>query len=80
MLDRRRPDCQADPFENEQKYPGVKTGARGKNLPVGSFYGYETGIVGLRLFPNPAFNEDAARKWNADLYTPTETTTSRRIS
>ncbi len=23
----------ADPFENEQKYPGVKIGARGKNIP-----------------------------------------------
>ena len=32
-LDQRRPDCPPDPFENEQKYPGVKIGARGKNLP-----------------------------------------------
>lgn len=27
-LDKRRPDCRPDPFENEQKYPGVKPGAR----------------------------------------------------
>ena len=26
-----RSDCPPDPFENEQKYPGVKIGARGKN-------------------------------------------------
>jgi hypothetical protein len=61
-------DCKPDPFENEQKYPGVKVGARGKNIPVGSYYGYATGIVGLRLFPNPAFDEDAQKKWNAEKY------------
>jgi hypothetical protein len=43
-LDKRRPDCRPDPFENEQKYPGVKLGARGKNIDAGSFYGYETGM------------------------------------
>ncbi|HEY6349535.1 MAG TPA: hypothetical protein VI636_09015 [Candidatus Angelobacter sp.] len=68
-LDKRRADCKPDPFENEQKYPGVKIGARGatvngKDFPVGSFYGYETGIVGLRLFPNPAFDDAAAKKWD----------------
>ena len=30
-LDRRVTTCQPDPFEDEQKYPGVKIGARGKN-------------------------------------------------
>jgi hypothetical protein len=67
-LDQRRPDCAPDPFENEQKYPGVRAGARGRSLPVGSYYGYQTGIVGLRLFPNPAFDESAARKWDAGRY------------
>ncbi len=67
-LDARSKDCPADPFENEQKYPGVKIGARGKNMPVGSFYGYATGIVGLRLFPNPDFDEAAAKKWDAEKY------------
>ena len=64
-LDTRDPACPPDPFENEQKYPGVKIGARGKNIPAGSFYGYATGIVGLRLFPNPDFDEAAAKKWDA---------------
>ena len=41
-LDIRSKDCPPDPFENEQKYPGVKIGARGKNMPVGSYYGYAT--------------------------------------
>ena len=67
-LDKRSPNCPPDPFENEAKYPGVKIGARGKNLPVGSFYGWATGIVGLRLFPNPDFDEEAARKWDAKRY------------
>jgi hypothetical protein len=67
-LDTRSKDCPADPFENEQKYPGVKIGARGKNVPVGSYYGYATGIVGLRLFPNPDFDETAAKRWDAERF------------
>ena len=74
-LDKRRPDCAPDPFENEKKYPGVPFGARGKTvgpkgerLEVGSYYGYETGIVGLRLFPNPDFDEKAAVHWDAEKY------------
>ncbi len=62
------PGCPPDPFENEQKYPGVETGARGKNIPVGSYYGYASGIVGLRLFPNPAFDEAAQKKWDPKRY------------
>lgn len=67
-LDQRRPDCPPDPFENEQKYPGVKYGTRGKNIPAGSYYGYATGIVGLRLFPNPDFDEAAQKKWDPVRY------------
>ena len=67
-LDQRDPSCPSDPFENETKYPGVKIGARGKNLPTGSYYGYAAGVVGLRLFPNPDFDEDAAKKWDPKRY------------
>jgi hypothetical protein len=67
-LDTRSKDCPADPFENEQKYPGVKIGARGKNVPVASYYGYATGIVGLRLFPNPDFDEAAAKRWDPERF------------
>ena len=67
-LDVRRPDCPPDPFENEKKYPGVQIGTRGKNLPVGSYYGYGTGVVGLRLFPNPEFDEKAAQRWDPKRY------------
>jgi len=82
-LDERDPNCPADPFENEQKYPGVRIGSRGEELPkgnanqyfpkdgkmpVGSYYGYATGILGLRLFPNPDFDEKAAKKWDPERY------------
>lgn len=67
-LDVRDPNCPADPFENAEKYPGVAIGARGKNMPTGSYYGYPTGIVGMRLFPNPDFDEAAAKEWNAERF------------
>jgi hypothetical protein len=68
-LDKRRSDCPPDPFENDKKYLGVAIGARGKNkLPIGSSYGWATGVVGLRLFPNPDFDEAAAKKWDAAKY------------
>ena len=62
------PDCPPDPFENVTKYPGVAIGARGENLPAGSFYGEASGIVGLRLLPNPDFDEEAAEDWDAVRY------------
>jgi hypothetical protein len=78
-LDVRSKDCPPDPFENEAKYPGVKIGARGqpigggRHLPVGSYFGYATGIVGLRLFPNPDFDEKAAKNWDSERYYTDET-------
>jgi hypothetical protein len=67
-LDQRDPSCGPDPFENEAKYPGVKIGARGDNIPAGSYYGYGTGIVGLRLFPNPDFDAQAEKDWDPERY------------
>jgi hypothetical protein len=72
-VDQRQADCPIDPFENETKYPGVKSGSRGQTLngkafETGSFYGYASGIVGLRLFPNPNFDEAAAKRWDAERY------------
>jgi hypothetical protein len=73
-LDVRRANCAPDPFEDETKYPGVKIGARGATfkdgaiLPVGSYFGYATGIVGLRLFPNPYFDQAAKDKWDPERY------------
>jgi hypothetical protein len=68
-LDQRRSDCPRDPFDDAERYPGVKFGARGSDgLPVGSYYGEPTGIVGLRLFPNPYFDEAARRRWDPKRY------------
>jgi hypothetical protein len=67
-LDRRDSNCPPEPFEDETRYPGVRIGARGKNIPVGSYYGYSSGVLGLRLFPNPDFDEAAAKKWDPVRY------------
>ncbi len=73
-LDVRRKDCPEDPFAKEEKYPGVKIGARGMTfsdgtkLPVGSYFGEPTGVVGLRLFTNPAFDQKAKNRWDAERY------------
>jgi hypothetical protein len=73
-LDVRARDCPPDPFEDEGRYPGVALGSRGKPLgngaaePVGSYYGYATGIIGLRLFPNPDFDAQAAKDWDPERY------------
>ena len=57
-----------DPFADETKYPGVKFLHRGEAMPAGSFYGYPTGIVGLRLFPNPYFDAKAKANWDPARY------------
>jgi len=60
--------CPPDPFADAEKYPGVMIGARGENVPVGSYYGEPSGVVGLRLFPNPDFDEKAERDWDPVRY------------
>jgi len=67
-LDARSTACPPDPFADAAKYPGIAIGARGKTVPVGSYYGEGTGIVGLRLFPNPDFDDAAKRHWDAERY------------
>ena len=67
-LDVRDPKCPPDPFANAKDYPGVTVGARGKTMDGGSYYGEPTGVVGLRLFTNPDFDERARRRWNSDRF------------
>ncbi|MCK0139124.1 hypothetical protein [Aliiroseovarius sp. F47248L] len=67
-LDIRRDDCTPDPFANAEKYPGVEIGARGRNMPIWSYYGEPTGVLGLRLFPNPEFDERAEERWDAERF------------
>jgi hypothetical protein len=67
-LDVRDPQCPPDPFADPVRYPGIPIGARGRTAAVGSYYGEPTGIVGLRLFPNPDFDERARQRWNSDRF------------
>lgn len=78
-LDERLEDCTTDPFGGnaaaDARYPGVVIGARGKSewlkgetMPAGSYYGKPSGVVGLRLFPNPDFDAEAAKKWDPVRY------------
>lgn len=76
-LDERLSTCDPDPFADEKAYPGLKIGSRGKTLkykgkeiqfPVGSFYGYPSGVIGFRIFPNPDFDQKAADAWDADRF------------
>lgn len=65
-LDVRDPSCPKDPFDDPKKYPGLVLDEKGEAL--GSYYGKPTGIVGLRLFPNPKFDKKAAGEWDAENY------------
>ena len=67
-LDVRDPACPPDPFANAGKYKGVQVGARGKTVGVGSYYGEPSGIVGLRILPNPAFDANARKQWDSERY------------
>ncbi len=69
-LDVRDPECPPEPFEDPKYSPLVGPGARGDSsrLSTGSSYGYASGVVGLRLFPNPDFDEAAARRWDPERY------------
>src|SRR5262249_3291484 len=69
-IDQRDSSCKPDPFADAAKYPGARVGARGTTVPVGSYYGEPTGVVGLRLFPNPDFDAKARRHWNAERFYP----------
>ena len=67
-LDQRQMSCVADPFANTEKYLGVPVGARGRNISPGSVYGEPSGVVGLRLFPNPDFRDGAVTRWDPVRY------------
>ena len=67
-LDQRDPSCPPDPFADPAKYPGVQIRARGKTVPTGSYYGEPSGVMGLRLFPNPDFDASAQARWDPERY------------
>lgn len=67
-LDQRDASCPRDPFADPAKYPGVQIRARGKTVPTGSYYGEPSGVMGLRLFPNPDFDASAQARWDPERY------------
>ena len=55
-----RPTASPIPSPMRKSIRVSKIGARGRaTFPVGSYYGEPLGVVGLRLFPNPDFDERA---------------------
>ncbi len=66
--EKRDPACAADPFADATKYPGIRIGARGGGVPLGSYFGEPSGVLGLRLFPNPDFDEKAKAAWDPKRY------------
>ena len=62
-LDVRDPTCPPDPFANDDEVSGRRRSARAaRPCRVGSYYGEPTGIVGLRLFPNPGLRREGAQE------------------
>jgi hypothetical protein len=49
-----------------EKYGSTYPGSKGKIDE--RHYGWPTGVVGLRLFPNPAFTAEAKKQWNVREY------------
>ncbi len=39
-----------------------------KHIPPPDIYGISSGVIGLRLFPNPNFTAEHQARWNADRY------------
>jgi hypothetical protein len=82
-IDQRDPNCPDDPFGGnaaaDSKYKGVTISARGTKVkvgaqqkdwtvPIGSYYGEPTGVLGLRLFANPDFDAVAASRWDPERF------------
>ena len=56
------------PSEKLATYPYKASLGENGDLPVGSYYGEPSGVMGLRLFPNPDFDAEAAAYWDAEKY------------
>jgi hypothetical protein len=62
--------------EGTQKFYGlrldIQNGQEPENPPDPAVYGYSSGIIGLRLFENPAFDEKAQQEWDANRFVTDE--------
>ena len=64
--------------ERRRNIPASRSARAARTCRSGSYYGEPTGIVGLRLFPNPDFDEAAAKKWDPERYYNDPTTTTAK--
>jgi hypothetical protein len=62
------PGCQ--PEQQADSYSGIilEQPDPGSDQPREDIYGRSSGVVGLRLFKNPAFNDQARKKWDVKRY------------
>ncbi|KLU07490.1 hypothetical protein RISK_000568 [Rhodopirellula islandica] len=56
------------PASTDDPKHGTKSGYDPADGPDPRVYGYSSGVVGLRLFPNPEFDGAARRRWDAERY------------
>jgi hypothetical protein len=62
------PEAATPSLTNKDSYPNQETGYDPAYGPDPRVYGYPSGVVGLRLFPNPEFDGAARRRWDAERY------------
>lgn len=67
---RANPDkAERDGYEASRKYDEYeKYDEYDRRIPPPDIYGISSGVVGLRLFPNPYFDEEAQKKWDPERY------------
>jgi hypothetical protein len=62
-----------DAYAQREARGGYDTGVkdddeRNRAYPPPEIYGFSSGVIGLRLFPNPNFDAQARKKWDAARY------------
>jgi mono/diheme cytochrome c family protein len=55
-------------FGDGQDFYADKNNPYPKEVPPPHIYGLSSGVLGIRLFPNPEFDAAAQRRWDADRY------------
>ena len=58
----------ANPGSDSDYQSVTNNAAYEKGIPPPKIYGLSSGVVGLRLFPNPKFDAEEAKRWDPDRY------------
>jgi hypothetical protein len=59
---------QSDYSGQYNKYGESDSAITYRDVPPPEFYGLSSGVLGLRLFPNPNFDAEAQERWDAERY------------